>query len=448
MKTGFPLLLLCLLAATSRAQDAATPPDAVGNRNGDGLNRVIITGTASTDDNNVLPTPSLNTSAFGNARDVLDTPRSVDSLSPTVLEDDQIRSLRDILRATSNTYSPNVFGLTSLPYIRGQEGEVFYNGIRRGGGNNGYGLPFSFNPVESIDVVKGPATPVYGATQRVGGYVNLVTKQPFFDAWHTELTGTYGMYDTKRYQIDTGGPLIKDKLALRVSFEQEDNGSYYRNVYYQSLDVYAALAWKPNDRFRIDANFEYFDVPHYPDNAGINRPTQALINNDTYITGTGVSPFTGTIPGPGAVVSPTGTTTIAHSQTFVDPADFSNSHSYIGQIAGTLKVNDTLTVVNRSYFQSLDKETVNQNSFRELLPTNYTFENRTEFNLNFDVPVGSKTAGGKSAVVRDKDGKDIRPPRRSRSSTSATRSSSGSTSATCTRLATASSSPRRTNLTI
>ncbi len=89
--------------------------------------------------------------------------------------------MRDILRATSDTYSPNVFGLTSLPYIRGQEGEVFYNGIRRGGGNNGYGLPFSFNPVESIDVVKGPATPVYGATQRVGGYVNLVTKQPYFD---------------------------------------------------------------------------------------------------------------------------------------------------------------------------------------------------------------------------------------------------------------------------
>ncbi len=62
------------------------------------------------------------------------------------------------------------------------------------------------------------------------------------------------------------------------------------------MDVYAALAWKPNDRFRLDANFEYFDVPHYPDNAGINRPTQALINNDTYIQGTGVSPVTGIDP--------------------------------------------------------------------------------------------------------------------------------------------------------
>lgn len=400
-------LAASVLTATARAQDAATPPDLVGNRNRSEVERVIVTGTSIDDANDVLPTPSVNNSAYGNGRDILDTPRSVDTLTPTVLEDDQIRDLRDILRATSDTYSPNVFGLTSLPYIRGQEGEVFYNGIRRGGGNNGYGLPFSFNPVESIDVVKGPATPVYGATQRVGGYVNLVTKQPYFDTWHTELTGTYGSYDFKRYQIDSGGPLIKDKLAFRVSFEQEDDGSYYRNAYYQSIDVYAALAWKPYDGLRIDANFEYLDVPHYPDIAGINRPTQALIDNDTYIQGTGISPITGTVPGPGAVVSPTGTTTISHSQVFVDPADYSNSHSYIGQIAGTLKVNNAFSVVNRSFFQSLDKETVNQNSFRELIPTNYTFENRTEFNLNFDVPIGSESIGGTTSPLRDKDGKEV-----------------------------------------
>ena len=36
--------------------------------------------------------------------------------------------------------------------------------------------------------------------------------------------------------------------------------------------------------------------------------------------------------------------------------------------------------MNRDYFQSLDKETVNQNSFRELIPTNYTYEHRIEFN--------------------------------------------------------------------
>ena len=157
----------------------------------------------------------------------------------------------------------------------------------------------------------------------------------------------------------------------------------------------------------MDANFEYLAVPHYPDIAGINRPTQALIDNDTYIQGTGISPITGEVPGPGAVATPTGTTTISHSQVFVDPEDFSNSHSYIGQITSTYKVNDAFSVVNRDYFQSLDKETVNQNSFRELIPTNYTYEHRIEFNLNFDVPIGSKTVGGNSKPGTGKDDKDV-----------------------------------------
>ncbi len=403
MKTP-PLFAACLLAATAavQAQTAVTPPEAVGSRNQGSVSRVVVTGEYLEDSNNILPTPSLDNSAYGNARDILDTPRSVDTISQTLLEDDNIRSIRDILRASSDTYSPNVFGLTSLPYIRGQEGEVFYNGIRRGGGNNGYGLPFSFNPVESVDVVKGPATPVYGATQRVGGYINLTTKQAYLDDWHGEVNGTYGSFEFKRYQIDLGGPIIKDKLGFRVSFEQEDDGSYYRNAYYQSQDVYAALAWKPNDKFRMDVNFEYLAVPHYPDIAGINRPTQALIDNDTYIQGTGISPYTGEVPGPGAVATPTGTTTISHSQVLVDPEDYSNSHSYIGQITSTYKFNDAMSLVNRDYFQSLDKETVNQNSFRELIPTNYTYEHRVEFNLGFDVPIGSKTVGGNS-TAKDKD---------------------------------------------
>ena len=416
-------LSICLLSAecVSRGQDAVTPPNAVGstNANDRDINRVIVTGQRIDDANDVLASPSVNNSAYGGeGRDILDTPRSVDTLTSTTLEDNQIRDLHDLQRASSSSQGPNTLGLQSLPIIRGQEGEVFINGIRRETGNNGYGLPLSFNSVEQIDVVKGPASPVFGPTQRVGGYVNLITKQPYLDDWHGEVNGSYGSYDAKRYQVDIGGPIIKDKLGFRVSFEQEDDGSYYRNAYFQSIDVFAALAWKPNDRFRVDVNGEYYKVYHYSDIAGINRPTQALIDNDTYITGVGVSPVTGpinpttglptpsTVPGPFSVTSPTGTTTIHHDAVFVDPEDFSNTQTYIAEATETYKVNDGLAVVNRSYYQDLNKATINQNSFRELLPEDHSFEDRVEFNLNFDAPIGSKTAPGKARTVSSKDGKD------------------------------------------
>lgn len=417
MKT-VPLLAACLLAATVvHAQTAVTPPEAVGNRSASSAERVVVTGEYLDDNNNVLPTPSSDNSVYGFDRDILNTPRSVDAVTQTLLEDDQIRDIHDLARVTSSSQGPNTLGLQSLPIIRGQEGDIFINGIRRETGNNGYGLPISFNSFEQVDIVKGPATPVYGPTQRVGGYMNVITKQPYLDDWHGEVNGSYGSYDAKRYQVDFGGPLIKDVLGFRLSFEQEDDGSYYRNAYFESIDVYGALTWKPSDRFRVDANAEYYKVYHYSDIAGINRPTQALIDNDTYILGQGVSPLTGpispttgqptpsTIPGPFSVTSPTGTTTIHHDAVFVDPEDFSNTQTYILEAAETFKVNDALNVVNRMFYQDLDKATINQNSFRELLPMDHSAEDRLEFNLTFDTPIGS---GHGPLAPAPKDAKDNR----------------------------------------
>ena len=423
MKTIPFLVAACLLsAANANAQDAATPPNDAGSRAADTLERVIVTAPLD-NSNDVLPSPSYDNSVYGGeGRDILDTPRSVDALTSTTLEDNQIRDIHDITRAASSTSGPDTFGIQSVPTIRGQDGEVFVDGIRREVGNNGYGLPISFNAFDQIDVVKGPASPVYGPTQRVGGYIDLITKQPYLDDWHGELNGSFGSYDAKRYQLDLGGPIIKDELGFRVSFEQEDDGSYYRNAYFQSIDVFGALEWKPNDRFRMDFNVEYYKVYHYSDIAGINRPKQALIDNSTYITGQGISPVTGPInpatglptpsavPGPFSVTTPTGTTTIHHDAVFVDPLDFSNTQTVIPELTETYKVNDALEVVNRTFYQDLNKATVNQNSFRELLPMDHTFEDRLEFNLDFDAPIGSRMASHSavqtSAAKDAKDGKD------------------------------------------
>ena len=114
---------------------------------------------------------------------------------------------------------------------------------------------------------------MYGATQRVGGYVNLVTKQPFFDAMHGEVNGTWGRSTPSVTRSTSAARSSRTCSPIRVSFEQEDDGSYYRNAYYQSHGLYAALAWKPNDRFRARSRTSSISsVPHYPDIAGINRP--------------------------------------------------------------------------------------------------------------------------------------------------------------------------------
>lgn len=213
--------LLAATAAVCTASSLATAQEA-------GQQRVIVTG-GPVEENNVLASPSFNPSVFGVGRDVLDTPRSVSVVSPQQLTDAQVFTIRDLGRVTSSTYSPNVFGLTSLPTIRGQEGEIFYNGMRRGGGNNAYGLPLSFNAVDSIDVVKGPATVVFGPTQRVGGYINLVTKEPFGGDHPLAYSGEEGDGDIRDNQgfqkTDVGESEVKRRLApiALTKAEEETN---------------------------------------------------------------------------------------------------------------------------------------------------------------------------------------------------------------------------------
>ena len=235
---------------------------------------VIVTAPQGRETDSVLPTAVPTGSAYGFDQSILNTPRSGSVLSKTDLQDNHVEKLSDLINAASNTFGPDVFGITSLPYIRGQEGELYINGMLRVAGNNAYGLPVSLNSVEAMDIVKGPASPVYGSTQRVGGFVNLVTKRAPLDRTAGEIDYSFGSYRENHYSLDIGTPLIKNELGLRLSFEGMNDGSYYRNAKFLSQDVYIALDWKPSDTFKYELSAELFNVPHYTDNAGINRPTR------------------------------------------------------------------------------------------------------------------------------------------------------------------------------
>ncbi len=299
--------------------------------------------------------------------------------------------------------------MPGLPQIRGQDGEVFENGLRRNGGNNGYGIPFTFNPVEQLDVVKGPPSAVYGPTNRVAGYVNFVSKQPYFDRLRGEAYVTVGEYDQYRWGLDVGGPIgTSGKAAFRFSYEGEDSGSFYDFVKYESEDFYAAIAYKPFDNLRVDFNVEYFNVPHYPDNAGFNRPTQDLIDNGRYVTGTATNPNDPTdnnFKGFEALVHPTGVVDLPRNRVNTAPGDGSNSHTVYSQAIVTLDLNPNIRFVNLTSFQYLDKETQNANSFVEIIDNNYTVENRTEAHFKYDLPFD---ANGTRLPEREaKDSKDV-----------------------------------------
>ena len=282
-----------------------------------------------------------------------------------------------------NTYAASGFGAPSLPTIRGQLGELFQDGTRRQAGNNGFGVPLSFNSVEQIDVVKGAPPVLFGSSQRNGGFVNLPSKVASTDESKGKASLSAGRWDQYSAQIDYTAPIIKDKVGFRVSYEHLDHGSYYDYSGTKSDSLFAALRILPDDKSTWDINFELYQV-EFTDNAGINRPTQALIDDGLYITGQGVQANGSTVPAAGSIVSPTGQVNIDRSTVLTDPDNQNEATTYLIHSIYKRELSANASLKNITYFQHLQREEIAQNSFVEIIDGADTAQNRTELTYSWN----------------------------------------------------------------
>src|SRR5258708_11506453 len=192
--TQYALLTAAISLATSNgllAETAATP--ATGS---DKLEEIVVKGVNLEDQ--VSPLQRKVTSVFGLELSVLDTPRAVTEINAAQIRDQSIVDVTDFVKIGSSAYTNDQFGVPNLPFLRGQSAEVFQNGMLRTPRSDGQ--PLSFNSVEGFDIVKGPASVVYGPTGNVGGYLNPVTKRPDFHGPPETLSPTPSEYNNPKRQ--------------------------------------------------------------------------------------------------------------------------------------------------------------------------------------------------------------------------------------------------------
>tara|TARA_B100001123_G_scaffold448105_1_gene607865 strand:+ start:2997 stop:5510 length:2514 start_codon:yes stop_codon:yes gene_type:complete len=365
---------------------------------------------------NIMPTSRPFNSVYGTNRSILDTPRNVTIISREQLDAIAIKDVRDFSKLTSSSYTKTNFGAPTTPNLRGQEADLFVNGMRRGGSSNGNGLPINFNAVESVNIVKGPAGVVYGTTNYLGGYADLITKKPFFDGAHGEAAFSIGYYDQYTWNLDYGAPFNNGKTAWRMSYEHKNWDGYWHLWKQNSHAIYFALTHMPSDTYTIEANIEFF-YADYTENWGINRVTQDLIDNGRYIPnrmtdseyvnytnqlGNGTSVFAGR-PGieASSVFGGAGFATIipvAHNTVPVNrrwklaaPGDDSHGESIFGGIDQRWEINDNVIILNKTAFSYKDRHTFSSYHYSEYLKDNWLIDNRTEIQIT-----GEDFAGGDS----------------------------------------------------
>ena len=343
------------------------------------LSKFVVVGLPV--EQSVNPLTRETSAVLGDARDPLETPRGVSTLSTALFNERQIHGVREILLYSPSAYAGASYGKTTVPNLRGDTAETYLNGQRLS--YNLYGYFPSFNGVEAIDLVRGPGSAVFGAGYFSGGYVNYVTKQPKFSGAETVITTRFGTwapgqvsYLNGSVQIDATAPL-SDKLAWRVSIEGKGGDTFWKKneVRDDRFDFFAALTWRPAPGTNVDANVQYIWQAS-PEVLGVNRVNQELVWHGTYYTGASADlGLPGSIPATAAVKIP-------WENTLFSKGDFSNANIVRGQVIATREVSPTLTLVNRTLYEHVDRRRAHQFEYAEYV-TQDTAENRFELHAKF-----------------------------------------------------------------
>jgi len=237
-----------------------------------------------------LPGKNVN-SVFGFNKSVLETPRSVSTISEEMMERFGMNDIDELIALAPGSFTQSFFGVAGGLDVRGTPGETYFRGVRRLDNPGNYPTPIGAS--DRIDVVRGPASPIYGPS-KIGGYLNFNPKSArieetgqFIPEQTGALSFTTGSWDKSIVSAEVGGPgeLGGQEFGYYLYGEVENSGSYYDNSAVDQNLLQMSFDMDLSNNVRVQFGGMWHD---YSGNqiAGWNRLTQDLIDHGTYVTGT------------------------------------------------------------------------------------------------------------------------------------------------------------------
>ncbi|KVH74968.1 TonB-dependent receptor [Burkholderia cepacia] len=221
----------------------------------------INVNASSTIDPTIGYQPRTSSVAGGSDRPLKEIPQSVAVVSSSVMQDQQARSLDDVLGNISGVTQTNTLGGTRDAFIKrgfgsNNDGSVLVDGVRTPV------LHSYLATIDRVEVLKGPASLLYGM-QDPGGVINLVTRKPE-DTFGGSISASRTNHGGSNAQFDLTGPLGKPgqvaggTLAFRLTGEY-DTSRYWRSFGRERNALIApALSWHDANT-SIDVSYQYVD---------------------------------------------------------------------------------------------------------------------------------------------------------------------------------------------
>lgn len=350
------------------------------------MEEVVVTGS-------LRSLPGEDVDVFGFGKSILETPRSVSTISADQMERFNINDIDELVAFSPGTFTQSFFGVAGSLDIRGTPGETYFRGIRRVDNPGNYATPIA--AADRVDIVRGPASPIYGPS-KIGGYLNFNPKSAragsgeYLDTTVGGLSYTTGKWDRNVLAGDIGGA-ISDNAGYYLYGEFEDSGSFYDNTDTEQTILQAAFDVDLTDRLHLQFGAMYHDFLSNQV-AGWNRLTQDLVDNGTYVTGTaqpldadgdgkishqeynpaGISQFI-LFPdfvaeadlNPLSALENPGTTTLQGSSVLADPNDELDNQTVTLYLDAIYNADNGLEVKNQLFYEKLENNNENAYGFSQ-----------------------------------------------------------------------------------
>lgn len=194
---------------------------------------------------------------------IKDLPFAIQAYTESFIEDQKPVSLFDIVRYSPGvTFRGNDFneGNANLD-IRGFAVSASPGSVQvLRDGFHGPSI-FDFTDVSRVEIVKGPASFLYGQVAP-GGIVNVITKSPQREFSATAKAG-YGSYNEYRFDGDITGP-VTTNLFFRLASSYFHDIEYWKPYDASSWDAAPSLLWQPYETLSFSLKYEHYGKSENP----------------------------------------------------------------------------------------------------------------------------------------------------------------------------------------
>lgn len=233
-------------------------------------------------------------------------PLAISAITAKKINEYRIWSVKDITALVPNLFVSNIGDERPYITIRGVGANsttmgvaMFVDDIPQTSLQNAYSV---INDVDRIEVLRGPQGTLYGRNA-IGGVINIYSKTPA-NHWNGFAEISSGNYGMQRYSMAINGPLIKDKLFLKLSGFYHDREGYITNLFdnstfdhYTGYGTSATLLYKPSATWDFNLNLNTYQNKNrgaypYAANTAIafSNPYTTNQNLNTWVNQSSVQP--------------------------------------------------------------------------------------------------------------------------------------------------------------